>query len=389
VPQQRSRTAPLDRTRETFRSRAWAASKLGGLALLLAAPLLALAVLAYRAGFANAELSWISRRAAVAVSGPGFTRLQYAYPPVPVLLALIFPDDRLSLAVITCLFSGLMAALLLRRVGLRWGFVLGLPLLLVPEMWYTASELLPQVVALTFLAVALFGFIEFAARGETYGGFVAGLALAVSYAADPGALLYAGIMCLFVPLLGTARYRGHPSAPLGVGAVLVFPCVAMAAIWSFLLWKFTGHWPGSLAYSPEAGVLRFPLGVLGGLRHALALAFSDAVRSVLYVAAAVLLCLRRRTLAVGLGLVLPVLALTLALWLGFDYSPSTAYFLLALLAIVVIPEFRLLDTPLFAVVIVVAALVQVGLAWAWPTSADGFSTWAQLVFHGRLALAGG
>lgn len=389
VPQQRqARTQRLDRTQETFRSRARAASKLGGLALALAAPLLVLAVLAYRAGFSSAELDWISARGSVAVRGPGFSGLQYVYPPVPVLLSLIFPDDRLSLAVITCLFSGLMAALLLRRIGLVPAVILGLPLILVPEMWYTASELLPQVVALTLLAIALQGFIEFAAYGETYGGFIAGLALAGSYAADPGALIYAGVMCLFVPVLGPARYRGHPTAPLGVCAVLVFPCAALALSWSFLIWKFTGHWPGNLAYAPGADVLKFPLGVLGGLRHALAAAFLDASRSVLYLVALVLLCARRRTLVVGLGLVLPVLGLALALWLGFDYSSVTAYYLLVLLAITVISEFRLLRNPLFTWILVVAAVAQVAVAFVWLSPTAGYTAWEQLLFHGHLTLAG-
>jgi hypothetical protein len=82
--------------------------------------------------------------------------------------------------------------------------------------------------------------------------------------------------------------------------------------------------------------------VLGGLRHALAAALLDASRSVLYIVTAVLLCLRRRTRTVGLGLLLPVLGLAAALWLGFAYSPVTASYLLVLLAITVTAGFRLL-----------------------------------------------
>ena len=344
-------------------------------------PLLVIAVVAYNRGFTAPGVLWIEHRASIATSGPGFTKLQNVYPPLPVLLSLILPRNGLSLAICACLFSGLTASILLRQIGLPRAVVLGLPLVLVPEMWFTASEMLPQVVALTFLAIALQGFIQFAAYGETYGGFIAGLALAISYAADPGALLYAGVMCLFVPLVGAARYRGEPQAPFGICAVLVFPCIAMAGIWSFLIWKFTGHWPGSLAYGPNADILGFPQGVLGGLRHALTTAFQDLARSVLYIVAAVLLCLRRRTLTVGLGMLLPVLALALALWLGFDYSSFTAYFLLAMLAITVIAEFQLMDNQSLAVVIIIAALAQVVVATKWLPPVSGYTTWEHLAFH--------
>jgi hypothetical protein len=351
------------------------------LTLLFAAPLLVMAVVASNRGFAAPGLLWIEHRASIATSGPGFTRLPYVYPPLPVLLSLILPRDGLSLAICTCLFSGLTASILLRRIGLMRSVVLGLPLVLVPQMWYASSELLPQVAALTFLAIALQGFIRFTAYGETYGGFIAGLALAISSAADPGALLYAGVMCLFVPLIGTGRHQGEPQALPGIGAVLVFPCVAMAGIWSFLLWKFTGHWPGNLAYAPNADVFGFAPGVLAGLGHALTTAAQDLACSVLYIVAAVLLCLRRRTLTVGLGLVLPVLALALALWLGFDYPPITAYYVLALLAITVIAEFRLMDNPVFAVVIIIAALAQVAVAIKWLPATPGYTTWEHLMFH--------
>jgi hypothetical protein len=336
---------------------------------------------AYNRGFAAPSLLWIEHRGSIATSGPGFTKLQYVYPPLPVLLSLILPRGGLSLAICACLFSGLTASIVLRRVGLLRSVLLGLPLVLVPEIWYTASELLPQVVSLTFLAIALQGFIQFAAYGETYGGFIAGLALAISYAADPGALLYAAVMCLFVPLIAAGRFKGELQAPFGIGAVLVFPCIAMAGIWSFLIWKFTGHWPGNLAYAPNADVLGFPQGVLGGLGHAVTTAFKDLGRSVLYLVAAALLCSRRRTLAVGLGMVIPVLALAVGLWLGFDYSPVTAYFLLALLAISVIAEFRFMDDPDFAVLIIIATLAQLVVAVKWLPPTHGYTTWEHLMFH--------
>lgn len=349
--------------------------------MLLAAPLLFLAVTAHDRGFVSPTLQFVANRGHLATSGPGLSHLDYVYPPLPVLLSIILHGDQLSLAICACLFSGLMASVLVLRIGLLRAMVLGLPLIAVPQMWFFNSELLPPVVALTFLAVALFGFIQFATYGETYGGFVAGLALAASYAADPGAILYAIVMCLFVPLLGAERYRGDPLGPIGAAAVIAFPVVAMAACWSFLIWKFSGTWPGNLDYAPTAHVLKFPHGVLGGLGHALGSAFADLARSTLYIAAAVLLAVHRRTVVLGVGLLLPVLALALALWLGYAYSAINAFYMFVLLAIAVITNHRLMDRPQYATVLVLAAAVQViiGIELLPPTT--GFTIWQHLMFH--------
>lgn len=336
---------------------------------------------AHDRGFVSPALKFVVDRGHLATSGPGLSHLQYVYPPLPVLLSIILPGDQLSLAICACLFSGLMASVLVRRIGPLRAMVLGMPLIAVPQMWYFSSELLPAVVALTFLAVALFGFIQFATYGETYGGFIAGLALAASYAADPGALLYAAVMCLFVPLLGTKRFNGDPQGPIGAALVIAFPVVAMSACWSFLIWKFSGTWPGNLDYAPTAHVFQFPYGVLGGLGHALASAFADLARSTLYIATAIVLIMRRHTMRVGVGLLLPVLALALALWLGFAYSPINAYYMFVLLAIAVVTNHRLMDRPQYATVLVIAAAVQViiGIRLLPPTT--GFTVWQHLMFQ--------
>lgn len=348
--------------------------------MALALPLIALAIWAHQAGFISPTLQYVEHRAGVATSGPDLTHLDYVYPPLPVLLALILPGGPFGLAIVTCLCSGAMLAYLVRRSTFsRCLVVVVLPLVAVPAMWYTASNLLPAVVELTFLAVALQGFIRFATEGETYGGFIAGLALAVSYAADPSALVYAGVMCAAVPLIGAARYHGDPQAPVGVGAVLVFPCVAAAACWSFLLWKFSGIWPGNLAYAANADVLGFPNGVLGGLGHALVTALTDLARSVLFAVALVLVAVDRRKPAFGAALLLPVAALAVALWLGFDYSAVTAYFLFALLAATVIIQFSLADDRRLWWVLLAAAVAQVIVAWVWPPSSTGYAQWWHLL----------
>jgi hypothetical protein len=344
-------------------------------------PLIALVAWADRGGFTSRNLAYLEHRASLVATGPGLRSLQYAYPQLPVLLAWFLPGGVLVLAIVTCLFSGTVLAVLARRATLMRLPVL-LPLAFLPAMWYSASELLPEVVALTFLAVALQGFIHFAADGDIHSGFAAGLALAVAYAADPGALLFAVVMCLFVPVIGAVRQRGEPAqASIAVVAVIAFPCVAAVAVWSFLLWKFTGNWPGSLAYAPNAHVLAFPDGVLGGLWNAVTAALTDLAHSVMYIGVAALVTIRRRAPAYGLGLLLPVLVLILALWLGFDYSPVTAYFMFTLLAVTVITRNPTMDDPRLRWVLLVAAIAQLALALVWPPTAVGFELWRHDLIH--------
>ncbi len=344
-------------------------------------PLIALVAWTDHGGFISLNLAYLEHRASMVATGPGLRQLQYAYPQLPVLLAWLLPGGVLVLAVVTCLFSGTVLAVLARRATLMRLPVL-LPLAFLPAMWYTASELLPEVVALTFLAVALQGFIHFSADGDVHSGFVAGLALVVAYAADPGALLFAVVMCLFVPVIGAVRPHGQPrQASIAVVAVIAFPCFAAVAVWSFLLWKFTGNWPGSLAYAPDAHVLAFPDGVLGGLRSAVAATLTDLAHSVMYICVAVLVTIRRRAPAYGLGLLLPVLVLILALWLGFDYNPVTAYFMFTLVAVTVITHNPMLDDHRLRWLLLVAAVVQLALAFVWPTTSAGFELWRHDFIH--------
>jgi hypothetical protein len=372
VPSARGPILPLLRSQPkgSFGKRALRAVRVGALGLTFALPLIVLVVWTDHEGFISLNLAFLEHRASLVATGPGLDRLQYAYPQLPVLLAWFLPGGVFVLAIASCLFSGTVLAVLARRANLMRLPVL-LPLAFVPAMWYSASELLPEVVALTFLAVALQGFIHFAADGDIHSGFAAGLALAVAYAADPGALLFAVVMCLFVPVIGAVRQRGEPAqASIAVVAVIAFPCVAAVAVWSFLLWKFTGNWPGSLAYAPNAHVLAFTDGVLGGLGNAVTAALTDLAHSVMYIGVAALVTIRRRAPAYGLGLLLPVLVLILALWLGFDYNPVTGYFMFTLLAVTVITHNPTMDDPRLRWVLLAGAVVQLALAFVWPPTSS-------------------
>jgi len=243
----------------------------------------------------------------------------------------------------------------------------------VPIMWYAASQLLVTVTALAFLAVALDGFIRFTVHGQTEGGFVAGLALAGSLLCDPGAFFYGVVMCAFVPLIGARRYHSG-QATAALGAVLLFPLAALTVGWAFLVWKFSGHWTGDLHYAPGAHPFTFPAGVARELTHALRSVGAGLLHAPLYLAAGAVLGFRRPL--AGLGLLLPLAALTLALWVGLPYSAITVYLLLPILALVVISDNaeRRLEPML-----VIVALAQFALALAWPPTTVFFTQWVHAV----------
>jgi hypothetical protein len=346
--------------------------------LLLALPLVGLSVWAQYRGFAHPELRLLEHRAGlVRAGGADLGGLRYGYPPLPTLLAIALPDSPLSLSIVTCLCSGVMlwyiAGRLLQRVSAFTTIALLLPIVAVPIMWYAASQLFAQVASLAFLAIALDGFVRFAAHGETEGGFAAGIALALSLCFDPGALMYGLVMCASAPLISHARYRsGH--AALAVAAVLFFPVAAVTTGWLFLEWKFSGAFPGSLDYEVGAHLLAFPSGVAGALEAAARSTGTSLLHVPLYFAAGALLY-HRRPAAVP-GLLLPIAALVTALWLGFAYGGVTAYFMLTILALVTISETA---SRRFEPALTVVAVGQVALVIAWSPASAYFSEWFRLV----------
>jgi len=269
---------------------------------------------------------------------------------------------------------GYVSTRLLRRTAAPAVIAMVLPIVAVPTMWYAESEFLGPVSALAFLAIALHGFVRFTVHGQTEAGFVAGLALALSLCCDPGALLYGLVMCAFAPLISHARYKGRHSAA-AIASVLSFPVLATALGWVFLVWKFSGAFPGNLDYQSGTHLLAFPDGVAGTLLGSVRAAGWDLLHVPLYFAAAAILCYRRP--AALAGLLLPILALVTARWIGFTYGQTAAYLMLTILALVTISE---AGPRRFQKALAVVALAQLALALAWPPASTNFTIWAHLVF---------
>jgi len=346
--------------------------------LLLAAPLIGLAIWSFSQGYVYPQLALLEHRAnLIKAGGANLGGLRYGYPPIPTLLLLALPDDVLSPSIVTCLCSAVLLSYitrrLLRRTSVPTAIALVLPLVAVPFMWFAASEYFAPVLALAFLAIALDGFVRFTAHGETDGGFTAGIALALSLLCDPGALFYGLVMCAFAPLISHARYRGAGSV-LAIVAVLFFPIAAVAAGWFFVVWKFSDAFPGSLSYEVGAHLLSFPSGVAAALWTAVKSVGTDLLHAPLFIAAAALVFYRRR--AAVIGLVLPVVALIAALWLGFVYSSVDTYLLLTVLALVTISEF---SSRRFEPALASVAAVQVALAFLWPLSSVNYNLWFHMV----------
>jgi hypothetical protein len=344
-----------------------------GLYLLFAIPLIGLAVWAEVAGYSHPELTLLLRRASlVQAGGADLSGLRWAYPPIPTLLSLMLPHNELSLAIVTSLCSavilGYVTRRLMRRVSLAATVVLVLPLVAAPVMWYAASQLYAPVLSLAFLAVALDGYVKFTVDGETEGGFVAGLALAVSFLCYPGALWFVLVMSAYAPLLSHVRYQGKRSAA-AIAGVLAFPTVGTAACWILLVWKFSGHFP-DLRYATGA----HPFVIQGSVAAAL----WQAVRSVgivllhvpLYFAAAALQY-NRRPLAV-FAMAMPIIALVLMLFIGYVYGPILSYLMFTIVALITISD---LAQPRFERPLAVAALAQLVIVIVWPPHTDAFSLW--------------
>jgi hypothetical protein len=346
--------------------------------LSFALPLIGLSVWAESRGYAHPELTLLEHRASlVRAGGSAMTGIRYLYPPIPTLLAMALPHNELALSIITCLCSaiilGYVTRRLLSKVSLATTAVLVLPLVAAPIMWYAASQLAPTVLALAFLAVALDGFLRFAAQGDTEGGFVAGLALAASFLCDPGAVAYGVVMCAYAPLISHARYRREGSTA-AIAAVLCFPLAAIVAGWVFLVWKFTGRYPDDLHYAVGAHPYAFPAGVTHQLVQSLRAVGVSMLHVPLYFAAMVVLAYRQR-LAV-FGLLLPPAALGIVLWLGFAYTPIAAYLLFTILALVAISSRA---QRRFEPMLVIVALGQLALVLAWPPTTAAFTQWVHAV----------
>ncbi len=214
------------------------------LRLLLALPFAALALRADRRGPASPAHTALALRGELLRAGGGLGGLDSAWPPLPVAALALLPGGTLTAGLLCALAAGTLflalAERLLHRVRPAAALAVLAPVALTPAVWYAGSQDLAATASLAFLALALPGYLRFAVDGETEGGFVAGLLLAVALLCDPVALGYVVALAAAAPLLAGRRYRASPGAGTAAAAVLVFPSAAVLLGWAYLEWRFAG-----------------------------------------------------------------------------------------------------------------------------------------------------
>lgn len=365
--------------RRTWAEARWPATSAGRwlLRLALALPFLGLAFYAWGKGFAHPlNRTLVEDAAAVVAGGAGLAGLDHAYPPLPTLIAGIVPGGTLGVSLVAAVATGLLFAaigerLVRREVPRPLRAALVIPLVLVPATLFAGSQNLVAMLTLTFLALALEGFVRFAFLGETEGGFVAGLYLGCAFLCGPVAVVYALCLGLAAPFLAGDRFRAEPSAVPATWAVLMFPTVAALGGWAFLEWRFTGVAFGTIDTDPDA--FSFPA---GGLTDSLGEVALAVAHTPLYVLLGVLFAIRRPLALVGY--LVPVLGLFLTHFFGLTYSQVAAYVLLTLIALVCVPR---RPGPRVGMLLATVAVAQWFLAVRWPPTSPAFEEWLLVVWN--------
>jgi hypothetical protein len=291
---------------------------------------------------------------------------------LPTLLAAILPGGTLGVALCAAFVCGTAMESIAHRLLVRGMRTLVAGLLVasvigIPAVCFEATQNLAGFAALAFLVLALDGFVRFAVRGDTLGGFAAGLLLAAAFLCDPVALVYALALGIAAPLLAADRFRREPTAARATALVLTFPTIATAGAWMFLEWRFTGGVFATLRADHQ--VLVFPRGAVNELGHAARDTGAVLLRSPLYLVIAAVMT-RRRHPALAAYL-LPVPALVVATWLGMWPSAALSFALFGMVALASAPR----PTRHLVPLLVAAAIAQIAVAGAWAPAGVEFHSW--------------
>lgn len=287
------------------------------------------------------------------------------YPPIPTAIASILPGGVATLAYVGALAAGGILHVAWERLQQLDTPAWLQAVLLVcfgaaPAFGYLATEDLARFVGLGLFAVAAGAFIRFVAAGDTEAGFLCGLTLGVAIVCDPVALVYAACLGAAAPAAGM-RYGGTRDSAGAAVLVITFPAVGALAGWTFLQWRFTGSPFGWLVDSP--GVLDFPDGVWGELVNSVGNTGLALALSPLFVLTQVLVIRRRPEML--LVALLPLVGLTVSLWLGLRVAGGHAQVLLGLVALVSVPRSPSRRVATSVAVAAVAGLVAVTLRAAF------------------------
>ena len=326
-----------------------------------AAPLVAVAGLAAARGYQDgANTALVEHARAIEWGSRHLGFVGTVYPPIPTVIARLIPSAG-ALGIVGAIAGGFLLEAVHRRVraagvSRAWALALVATLAVSPGFVLTATTELANFLAITLLVVAVDGFVRFTHRGQTHGGFRAGLALGLAGLCHPSAILCAVGFAVAAPMIAHHRYRGQRAAGRATAAVLLFPTVAGLAGWTFLCWRFTGS---PLAWLHSSAPELFEIGSFG---HVLSTAGGQIWLPLVLTPtflAVVALIVRRRGVLSAAGVALPAFVLALAAGLGFAVSRGAMAALLGMTALCSLPRMTRRAS------IAIAAIAIIGLVLKW------------------------
>ncbi len=315
----------------------------------------------------DTDLGWIAR----------------VFPPLSSGLASVLRGNELAFhlvaaAVIGLTLQRLTGALVRKGLGAPATVAVMSTLALTAPLYYLASTSLEQVLGVALLILALDRLASFVEHGSTEAGFRAGLALGVAVMVEPAAWLYVLTLAAVAPFFAARRTPPDVQDRAGVQgatiAVLVFPAVAALAFWLYLSWWFSSDPLGGMAAAPVDGW--FPGGVAESALHA-----ARQIGLALLVSPLFLVAFAFRVRREPRSLVAPLIAvvgLFASLWLGLRAASGLTYIVLTALYVLLLAVRR--PSPRRKVVIIVAALAQLTLAWVVVLAVPGpLGDWVRVV----------
>jgi hypothetical protein len=366
-----SATVPRRRTRPAHQLRrsSWPASPIwrNALRLFCAVPFLLIALRASTGGYLDqSNRALIKQGDLIHWGSNDLSFVNHVYPPIPAVIAAIIPSS-VGLAIAGSLAAGVLVEALGYRLGSS-RMPLPLVLLLIatfacsPSFALAATSDLRSFLALTLLAISLEGFIRFAFRGQTHGGFQAGLALGLAALCEPASVVCALGFAAAAPLIAQARFRGQRHAGRATAAVLLFPTVAGLLGWTFLCWRFGN--------SPLGWLHHFAPGL--GFGHGTWTQLVTAARGVsramiftpVYLLAILIMIARGRYLP-ALGTLFPAGCVLIAVWVGLPVSPLWVAAVFGIIGLISLPRW-----PSTTMSWIIAATAIGGLVLKWSLSTN-------------------
>lgn len=355
--------------------------------LSFSVPFVALAWYVLWAGFLSDAHAHVVAKALVAADRGRLEVIGFAYPPLPYLLATLWPSAWWVTA-LAGLAGGATAWLLwydLRRTSLPFlvRTVLLASVILTPSFVLLATQAFADVLALHLLLVSWFYYLNFVRQGHTWSGFTAGLVLGLAFFASFYAVVFALAYALASPVyagLQADEWERSREADLARAVVILFPPLWALASWSYVSWVFTGE--PLRVFTDPASPVAIPTDV-GTLARAFERAVTETAREFalqpLFAVVTLLAWVygHRRVLAL---IAVPLVVMVIRT-LGFSFGGAFALVLYAVIALVALP--RRLSVS-WGALLVLVALAQAAVTSGYAADAGDYAAWHGVVTTGQV-----